>query len=92
MPAGFMSDVDPRDYLKETLAQYIEERIHTFDLKRSLDTIERRIRVDQLLEESRAISEELDDLTLPQDYERWRELHHRFSEVHEKIDDLQGTA
>ena len=87
-----MSDVDPRDYLKETLARFIENRLHVCDLKRQLDYIERRIRVDQLLEESSEISQRLDGLELPQDHEEWRRLHQRFTEIHRKLDDLQGSG
>jgi tetrahydromethanopterin S-methyltransferase subunit G len=48
--------------------------------------------VEELLEESKEISERLDELDLPQDHEEWRNLHQRFSEVHEQLDELQGTA
>ncbi|WP_103021495.1 hypothetical protein [Salinibacter altiplanensis] len=69
-------------YRKETLARFIKERMHCLDPHSELESIERRIKVDELLEESKEISHRMQALSLPEDYDEWKRLKERHSRIH----------
>jgi len=86
-----MADTDVRDYLKETLARFIEQEPVPIDAFDRLDRIEYRVRRDQLREEWDAVREKMSacDLETPEGSQRWMELNEEWERIWNQIQQLE---